>query len=151
MMSSACFAGSKVAVATVHGYPRPQLQRKDWVSLNGFWDFAIDAEGVWCTPSDVAWSGTIRVPFAPETPASSVGRTDFFRACWYRREVVLPPLESNQRVLLHFGAVDYHATVWINGCEAGRHHGGYTPFRVDLTHFSQRGRVVDRIVGVFAR
>jgi beta-galactosidase/beta-glucuronidase len=120
-----------------HGYPRPQLERKEWQSLNGRWDFAIDPDGVWTHPNDVAWSGTIEVPFAPETPASGVGNTGFFRAVWYRRTVSQPPLADGQRTLLHFGAVDYKATVWINGCEAATHEGGYTPFTVDLQPFAR--------------
>ena len=116
----------------MHGYPRPQLQRHDWVSLNGTWQFALDPDGQWRRPSDVEWRGTIQVPFAPETPASGVENTGFFRACWYRREIDAPPLDGGTRLLLHFGAVDYRATVWINGCEAARHEGGYTPFTVEV-------------------
>ena len=117
-----------------HGYPRPQLQRKEWLSLNGQWEFAIDADGSWCKPSDVDFNTTIVVPFSPETAASGVANTGFYRACWYRKTVsVAPPFDK--LLLLHFGAVDYRATVWVNGCEAGIHEGGYTPFTVDTTPF----------------
>ena len=119
-----------------HGYPRPQLQRKQWQSLNGPWDFAIDVDGVWAHPNDVMWSGTIQVPFAPETQASGIANTSFFRAAWYRRTVSQPKHADRQRSLLHFGAVDYQATVWVNGCEAAKHEGGYTPFTIDLGTFA---------------
>jgi beta-galactosidase/beta-glucuronidase len=117
----------------VRGYPRPQLQRSDWVSLNGAWQFAFDREGRLLRPADVAWTHIIEVPFAPETPASGIHDTALFRGCWYRREFDVPPISSGQRLLLHFGAVDYRATVWVNGSHAGQHEGGYTPFTFDIT------------------
>ena len=73
------------------GYPRPQLVRAEWTSLNGPWDFALDPDCGWDEPAEVAWSGTIVVPFAPETPASGIGDTGFFPACWYRRIVRRAP------------------------------------------------------------
>jgi beta-galactosidase/beta-glucuronidase len=120
-----------------HGYPRPQLERKGWQSLNGAWDFAIDADDVWTHPNDVVWSGTIQVPFAPETRASGIGDTGFYRAAWYRRTISQAGLAAGERTLLHFGAIDYKAIVWINGCEAAIHEGGYTPFTVDLATFAR--------------
>ena len=120
--------------ASGHGHPRPLLQRESWTSLNGTWDFVIDADARWRTPREVRWNGTITVPFAPETAASGVGDTGFYRRCWYRRTFDVPPLEEkNERLLLHFGAVDWAATVWVNGALAGCHEGGYTPFSLDLT------------------
>ena len=115
------------------GYPRPQLRRDTWYSLNGAWDFAFDPAATWRAPSDVTWTDRIRVPFAPETPASGIGHTGFFRACWYRRSVTLPSATPTDRWLLHFGAVDYAATVWINGTRAAEHEGGYTPIAIDIT------------------
>jgi beta-galactosidase/beta-glucuronidase len=121
------------------GYPRPLLRRSGWVSLNGFWDFALDVDGVWDRPADVSWSDEIRVPFAPETAASGIRRGDFFRACWYRRNVTLAAAGTD-RWLLHFGAVDFAATVWLNGHPVGRHEGGYTPFTLDATDYTnERG------------
>jgi hypothetical protein len=116
-------------------YPRPQLVRERWQSLNGAWDFSIDPDAVWAHPSEVTWRGTIVVPFAPEVQASGVHDTGFFRACWYRRSFPPPALEPDERVLLHFGAIDYAATVWCNGYPAGKHEGGYTPFTIDVTPF----------------
>jgi hypothetical protein len=81
----------------------------------------------------VAWDRTIQVPFAPETVASGINDTGFYKACWYRRAVAAPPLQPGDRLLLHFGAVDYTATVWVNGQQAVRHEGGYTPFQADIT------------------
>src|SRR5436190_2843026 len=115
------------------GYPRPQLVRRNWISLNGPWDFAIDHDGLIQQPRDVRWSETIEVPFAPETPASGIHRTGFFRMCWYRREITPPPMKDGERLLLHFGAVDYRAKVWVNDWLAATHEGGYTPFTVDVT------------------
>lgn len=115
------------------GYPRPQLRRDGWRSLNGLWDFAIDATAAWASPAEVRWNSRIHVPFAPEAPESGVGVTSFFRSCWYRRIIGVPPLGEGERWLLHFGAVDYECTVWAHGRAIGHHVGGYTPFTVDLT------------------
>lgn len=117
--------------AEVH--PRPLLQRKGWIGLDGPWDFALDENARFRIPSDVEWSDSIVVPFSPETPASGVGATGFFRACWYRRTFDAPVLERDERLILHFGAVDYFATVWVNGKMAAVHEGGYTPFSADVT------------------
>lgn len=110
------------------------LHRPGWVSLDGPWDFATDEAGTISDPREVQWQSTIVVPFAPETPASGIGNTGLFRACWYRRTVPIPPAQQpDSRVQLHFGAVDYRATVWVNGSIVGSHSGGYTPFMCDLT------------------
>jgi beta-galactosidase/beta-glucuronidase len=124
------------------GYPRPQLRRDEWISLNGRWEFAIDVNGEWKHPADVCWSDTILVPFAPEADKSGIGRTDFFLAAWYRVACTLPPIERGERWLLHFGAVDCNATVWVNERYAGCHEGGYTPFSFDLTDFTRDGTCV---------
>ena len=129
-----------------HGHPRPMLMRKEWTSLNGEWDFAIDDAGEWNDPDDVDWMTTIVVPFAPESQASGIGRTDLFRACWYRAEVDAPEIGDNERLLLHFGAVDYFATVWIHDSQVARHRGGYTPFTVDITRFVRRSRTIIIVV-----
>src|SRR2546423_717079 len=73
-----------------HEYPRPQLARSHWRTLNGTWEFAIDAEAAWSTPDDFEAQTTIIVPFAPETPRSGVENTGFFKAVWYRRTFETP-------------------------------------------------------------
>ena len=87
----------------------------------------------WSSPAAVTWDREIVVPFAPETEASGVEEMGFFRACWYRRTFDAPALAAGERLILHFGAVDYRATVWVNGTEVARHEGGYTPFAADIT------------------
>ena len=121
------------------GYPRPQLRRDGWISLNGHWDFAFDPDAVWRAPSEVVWTEKIRVPFSPEAPASGLAHTGFLRACWYRTRIALAPPADGSRWLLHFGAVDYTATVWVNGVRLGSHDGGYTPFHFDITGCVQDG------------
>jgi beta-galactosidase/beta-glucuronidase len=120
-------------------HPRPQLTRGEWWPLDGRWDFALDRSGAWMVPEQVAWDRSIEVPFAPETAASGVGEAGFFQACWYRRLFPEPQLAPGQRLLLHFGAVDYAARVWVNGREAATHQGGYTPFFADITTLLRKG------------
>jgi beta-galactosidase/beta-glucuronidase len=129
-----------------HGYPRPMLRRKEWTSLNGEWDFAIDAEGHWNNPDDVEWTTTIMVPFAPESRASGIGRTELFHACWYRGELDAPEIGAGERLLLHFGAIDYQATVWVNNSQVATHQGGYTPFTVDISYYARRARTIAIVV-----
>lgn len=114
-------------------YPRPQLRRSGWTSLDGPWQFALDPEATWTTPGQVAWNATILVPFAPETPASGIGETGFTLACWYRRTFDAPRLRNGERLVLRFGAVDYRASVWVNDRLVVTHEGGYTPFATDVT------------------
>ena len=121
-------------------HPRPQL-RRDWRSLDGEWQFALDPDAGWRTPDEVTWDRAIHVPFAPETRASGVGESGFYKACWYRRRFTPPPLPADRRLVLHFGAVDWEATVWANGRLVARHEGGYTPFQLDLTAAAGGGDV----------
>lgn len=129
--------GPPAAVLTpdpaAHAYPRPQLVRDDWTSLNGAWQFALDRAGSWTHPDEVVWDRTILVPFAPETSASGIHDPGFYRRCWYRRTFSAPALAPDERLVLHFGAVDYQASVWVNNVEVARHEGGYTPFAADVT------------------
>ncbi len=118
-----------------YGYPRPQLERPEWTCLNGQWDFALDHQACYSLPSDVRWNAHITVPFAPETSASGIGDTGFYQACWYRRSFDAPPLQPGKRLIVHFGAVDYYATVWINDRLVAQHQGGYTPFKADITQY----------------
>ena len=129
------------------GYPRPQLVRDQWTSLNGEWDFAIDFDGDRGEPSQVVWNKTIRVPFSPETSLSNIGDTGLFRGCWYRRILELAE-PGDKVVLLHFGAVDFRAIVWVNGFLVGSHEGGYTPFTMDITAAVRGARRAELIVRV---
>jgi beta-galactosidase/beta-glucuronidase len=123
-----------------NGYPRPLLQRDGWAPLNGAWSFALDRDAHWTKPSQVEWDErTIFVPFAPETAASGIHDTGFFSACWYRKTILAPPHSEQERIILHFGAVDYEATVWVDEAVVARHTGGYTPFEVDITSFLRSG------------
>jgi len=104
-------------------YPRPALRRRDWINLNGDWEFA--------TGSDPGrFPERIRVPFAPQAELSGLMDRRLHEVAWYRRRFDAPPA---QRLLLHFGAVDYRATVWVNGAEVVAHEGGHTPFTADIT------------------
>jgi beta-galactosidase/beta-glucuronidase len=115
-------------------YPRPQFVRPDWLCLNGEWQFEIDAGDTGAERGLIErdLTGRITVPFCPESELSGIGHTDFMNAVWYRRTVEIPKAWAGRRTLLHCGAVDYDATVWVNGQEVYRHRGGYTPFTIDL-------------------
>ena len=129
-------------------YPRPQFVREDWLCLNGPWQFEIDQgdsgleRGLLTRPL----TGHITVPFCPESKLSGVENHDFLEAVWYRREVEIPSQWRGRRVLLHFQAVDYDATVWVNGQEVGRHRGGFSPFTCDLSHAAQPGERVSIVM-----
>ncbi len=118
-------------------YPQPQFQRADWRTLNGPWQFEFDDKNAgldenWAAGTR-AFSRTITVPFAFESRLSGIGDTSFHPWVWYRRTFAMPADWKGRRVLLRFGAVDYHATVWVNGVRAGEHEGGHTPFSFDVT------------------
>lgn len=115
-------------------YPRPSYVRSRWLALNGSWQFEVDQgdSGLEAGMLLRELTGSILVPFAPECALSGVGRTDFLESVWYRRTLDLPVDWSGQQVQLHFGAVDYDTTVWLDGQEVGRHRGGFTSFSVNL-------------------
>jgi beta-galactosidase/beta-glucuronidase len=125
--------------ATERGdYPRPQMVRDGWTDLNGFWDFAYDdedrgEEDGWYRPGHEAFTHRIRVPFPPESSASGVGDPGFHEVLWYRRSADVPSDLGLKRLILRFGAVDYKATVWVNGQLVASHEGGHTPFSCDVT------------------
>lgn len=116
-------------------YPRPQMVRSEWRNLNGSWEFEIDHGGSGRERGLVGTelSQKIMVPFCPESKLSGIENKDFMAAVWYRRTFELPQDWKNKRVLIHFGAVDYQAEVWINGVSVGTHRGGYTSFSFDIT------------------
>ncbi|MFH1730109.1 MAG: sugar-binding domain-containing protein [Planctomycetota bacterium] len=115
-------------------YPRPQFVRKDWLCLNGEWQFEMDPgdSGLERGLLEQDLAGAITVPFCMESELSGVGNIDFCNAVWYRREVEIPSDWAGRKVLLHFQAADYETTVWVNGREVGRHRGGWSPFTCDL-------------------
>jgi len=124
-------------------HPRPQFQRENWLNLNGEWAFRIDhgdsgREAGWHEdPSSLTQK--ITVPFCPESTLSGLGHTDFMPAVWYHRPLAVPPSWSGQRVLLHFGAVDYECHAWVNGESVGVHYGGSSSFHFDITQALQDG------------
>jgi beta-galactosidase/beta-glucuronidase len=124
-------------------YPRPQLVREPWVNLNGEWEFEVgprDEERM--LSADARLARRIVVPFPPESRLSGVGNRDFMPCVWYRRRFAVPPEWRGRRVWLHFGAVDYEATVWVNGTRVGAHRGGYTPFAFDIAGCLRHGENV---------
>jgi beta-galactosidase/beta-glucuronidase len=129
-------------------YPRPQFTREQWLCLNGPWQFEIDAgdTGLERGVLNRELSDTITVPFCPESPLSGVEHLDFMDAVWYRRTVTIPAEWGDQQTLLHFQAVDYDATVWVNGVEVGRHRGGFTGFTCNLTGIASAGEEITIVV-----
>ncbi|MDP9012382.1 MAG: glycoside hydrolase family 2 [Pseudomonadota bacterium] len=129
-------------------YPRPQLRRKQWLSLDGPWRFAFvecDSEHRLQPPD--TWPLEIIVPFAPESARSGIGDRSFHARCWYEREFSLPAafVSEGARVVLHFGAVDYHATVWVNDVPVVEHEGGHTPFSADISRALDHDSATQRI------
>ena len=117
-------------------YPRPQMKRAAWQCLNGIWEYAIRAAA---EPEPAQYDGDIVVPFSPESLLSGVGRQlQPGQTLWYRRTVRFEAPED-QRILLHFGAVDQRCTVYLNGEVAGTHEGGYWPFCLDITALAREG------------
>lgn len=117
-------------------YPQPQFERSDWLNLNGSWEFEFDDENVgleenWAA-SGYSLAGRITVPFCFESPKSGIGDRGEHPCVWYRRHFNVPQHWDGKRILLRFGAVDYRATVWVNGRLAGEHEGGHTPFRFEI-------------------
>lgn len=122
-------------------HPRPRMQRDEYTMLNGVWEYAItpadgevDAETFAQQEIPSRWDGQIVVPFSPETLLSGVGRTvQPSELLWYKRKIELPKLADDQRLILHFEAIDWMCACFVNGKLAGTHTGGYLPFSFDVT------------------
>ena len=118
-------------------YPRPIMERSDWKNLNGLWKYAITPKG---NPAPAAYQGDILVPFAVESSLSGVGKMiNEKEELWYQRTFDVPSNWRGKQVLLHFGAVDWKAEVWVNDVKVGEHTGGYTPFYFDITSVLNKG------------
>ena len=131
-------------------YPRPQFERESYICLNGEWQFELDngRSGIErkLYEKDVKLSGKITVPFCPQSRLSGMEYKDFILGCVYKRAFTLPEKKQGERTVLHFGAVDYKCTVYVNGIYAGSHTGGYTSFEFDITDAVFKG---DNTVTVF--
>ena len=118
-------------------YPRPIMERSDWKNLNGLWKYAITPKG---TPAPAAYQGDILVPFAVESSLSGVGKMiNEKEELWYQRTFDVPSAWRGKQILLHFGAVDWKAEVWVNDVKVGEHTGGFTPFYFDITSVLNKG------------
>lgn len=136
-------------------YPRPQFRRSRWSNLNGEWSFVFDDEDVglrkgWQGVSaallrsgDSPFDRRITVPYCYQASLSGIGDTSFHDVVWYAREFDASMVSGGERLLLHFGAVDYRAAVWVNGVQVAQHEGGHTPFSADISHaLREEGNVV---------
>ncbi len=132
---------------TLPEYPRPQMMREKWHNLNGLWNYAVRPKG---EVQPEKFDGEILVPFPVESALSGVmQKVGADNRLWYRRAFEIPANWAGQKVLLHFGAVDWETTVWVNGKEVGTHRGGYDPFTFDVTDaFTKTGKQ-EIVVGVW--
>ena len=138
---------AEVTPENVHPeYPRPQMVRENWMNLNGLWNYAITNLNT--VPTYV--EGEILVPFAVESSLSGVGRRiTKENILWYQREFTVPSEWNGQNIILHFGAVDWQAEVFVNGERVGEHKGGYDPFSFDITPYLTNDESQNLIVKVF--
>lgn len=123
-------------------HPDPQSERAAWLNLNGEWDFEFDFGNSKKDSGIIErkdWETKIIVPFCPESKLSGIEHTDFIPAVWYRRSFDITAAQLEGNVLLHFGAVDYETTVYINGKNAGSHKGGYASFKFNITEYLVEG------------
>lgn len=127
-------------------YPRPLMTREKWENLNGLWNYAIASKD---GKQPVTFDGEILVPFCIESSLSGVLKeVGADKALWYQRSFMVPKAWKGQRVLLHFGAVDWMADVWVNGIKVGSHTGGYTPFSFDITQ-ALNGKTNELVIRVW--
>ena len=127
-------------------HPKPQFMRQAWTNLNGLWQFEYDhgvsGEARGLHNPDAQFPLEINVPFCVESKLSGITNTDFLASVWYKREVEITEEQLNGRVILHFGAVDYEAVVYVNGKKVGNHKGGYVSFSFDITQYLTAGKNV---------
>ena len=132
-------------------YPRPQFVRDEWVNLNGTWSFEFDFSRSGMDRKlyeSKGFDNEILIPFAPQSGLSGVGFKDFIPEMWYHRVISIPENWKDRNVILHFGAVDYIASVYIDGRIAGRHWGGSSSFDIDITDMVMPGQEHDLVVRV---
>ena len=132
-------------------HPRPQFERTDWLNLNGLWTYTFDfgqsghERGF---PNAQGFGNEILVPFCPESELSGVGHKDFIPCMWYQRKIEIPARWAGQRILLHFGGVDYESEVFVDGLFVGRHFGGTVSFSHEITRHVRAGATHNLVVRV---
>jgi Glycosyl hydrolases family 2/Glycosyl hydrolases family 2, sugar binding domain/Chitobiase/beta-hexosaminidase C-terminal domain/Glycosyl hydrolases family 2, TIM barrel domain/PA14 domain len=127
-------------------YPRPDMVRNAWINLNGLWDYAITQKGI----KPEKWDGSILVPYPVESAISGVRkRVSENQNLWYKRSFNIPNVWNKKHILLNFEACDWETTVWIDGKEAGTHHGGYDPFTLDITSALGNNKLHELLVCVW--
>ncbi len=149
-----------VSLITVYGassdmprpeYPRPQFERAEWINLNGTWSYTFDFSKSGAEKNfqnSEGFNDKITVPFCPESKLSGVKYTDFIEAMWYQRKLDIPAAWSGKRVILHFGAVDYQSTLYIDGKLVGMHYGGTSSFDYDITKYIVSGKQQNLVLGI---
>ncbi|MDB5045813.1 MAG: glycoside hydrolase family 2, sugar binding protein, partial [Deinococcus sp.] len=122
------------------------LERSYWRDLSGTWRFCIEDAGQWQHPSEVVFDRENQVPYAPESVQSGIHDEGFHSVVWYGLTLAPTAEDREGRLLLHFGAVDYAATVWANGRLVAQHQGGHTPFTADITQQARASDTVEIVV-----
>ena len=132
-------------------YPRPQFERECWMNLNGTWTYTFDFGQTGAERdfrNSKGFDGKITVPFCPESKLSGVQHTDFIPCVWYQRTITVPETWGGKNILLNFGAVDYDATIYIDGKKVGRHCGAGSSFSLDITKFVKAGGSANLVIQV---